>query len=139
MIILPVQDNIGLAVFMLVLTPIVFTSFILCAFRSPGYLEPVHDFLELLSKVHPSEMCPECKVLRTPRSRHCTICNRCIERFDHHCPWMNNCIGVGNNNAFLTFLFSLSTSQLTAIGSSIYSAISPCNLEAGECPLDVLC
>lgn len=59
--------------------------------KNPGYLEkPKIPFLTLLDKLDPTMLCPECEVIRTPRSRHCSICNRCVERFDHHCPWINN-------------------------------------------------
>ena len=70
-------------------------------------------FQNLLDKFEPTMLCPECEVIRTNRSRHCSICNRCIERFDHHCPWINNCVGVHNHNVFVFFLlftgFSLGT------------------------------
>ena len=26
-------------------------------------------------EINPTELCPDCKVIRTPRSRHCAICN----------------------------------------------------------------
>jgi len=59
--------------------------------KNPGYLDkPKIQFLDLLDKLDPTMLCPECEVIRTPRSRHCSICNRCVERFDHHCPWINN-------------------------------------------------
>jgi palmitoyltransferase len=63
---------------------------------NPGFLEKDHqfDFMQLLESFEPNCLCPECEVIRTPRSRHCNICKKCVERFDHHCPWINNCIGV---------------------------------------------
>ena len=134
------QSNLILAVIIIALSPVIAVSFIISSSRDPGYLNPEHDFLELLSKVHPCEMCPDCKVLRTPRSRHCAICNRCVERFDHHCPWLNNCVGVNNNNAFLTFLISLAITQLCIVISCLVTLISPCDLDkSGECPMVDLC
>lgn len=53
---------------------------------------------------HKLSMCSQCQTYKPPGSHHCRICHRCISHMDHHCPWMNNCIGAGNMKHFLLFL-----------------------------------
>ena len=81
----------------------------ICLMSSPGFIKKPKniEFLEIMKLIDPVQLCPDCEIIRTPRSRHCGTCNQCVERFDHHCPWINNCIGINNHKYFMVFIFLL--------------------------------
>lgn len=56
---------------------------------------------------HPVQLgqsCITCHVSRPSRSKHCRLCHRCVRRYDHHCPWINNDVAERTTRYFLGFL-----------------------------------
>ena len=53
------------------------------------------------------QLCPVCKIIRPPKTKHCFICNKCINNWDHHCYWLNICINKDTYNLFIFFLVIL--------------------------------
>ncbi|CAG9326645.1 unnamed protein product [Blepharisma stoltei] len=56
--------------------------------------------------------CSLCSSPVTADSKHCMRCNRCTDKFDHHCKWVNNCIGRKNYHIFLLLIFVVEINQL---------------------------
>jgi palmitoyltransferase len=81
--------------------------FFVCIVSDPGtHKRSKEKLTTLLSKVSCENLCAVCEVIQTVSTRHCVICNKCIEHYDHHCPWINNCIGTKNHNRFFIFLIT---------------------------------
>lgn len=47
--------------------------------------------------------CIKCESVQPPHTEHCNQCNRCVSYMDHHCPWVNNCVGIQTQKQFLLF------------------------------------
>ncbi|XP_058655882.1 palmitoyltransferase ZDHHC23 [Ammospiza caudacuta] len=58
------------------------------------------------------DWCTKCQLVRPARAGHCRLCGRCVRRLDHHCVWINSCVGEQNHQAFI---LALSFFMLTSV------------------------
>ncbi|GFS67871.1 palmitoyltransferase ZDHHC16 [Trichonephila clavipes] len=82
-------------------------------------------------------ICKRCIAPKPPRTHHCIVCNCCILKMDHHCPWLNNCVGHFNHRYFFMFcayawigvvfviIFGIPVAYEHFFGNSEYNSISP--------------
>lgn len=73
----------------------------------------------------PSIYCYTCQVSVHTSAKHCRYCVKCVTRFDHHCKWLNTCVGSRNYRYFLFIVFSVTmmTSESLAISISLLVSI----------------
>ncbi|XP_040570036.1 palmitoyltransferase ZDHHC3-like [Lepeophtheirus salmonis] len=59
--------------------------------------------------------CPKCSCIKPERAHHCSVCQRCVRKMDHHCPWVNNCVGEGNQKFFVLFTLYIALMSIHAL------------------------
>ena len=121
-------------ILIMILYIIILANLILATFSDPGIIRKFHlkkinninankdinnkriiSKIFHLGKIISYKYCYTCGIMRPNKSTHCHVCNNCVERLDHHCPWIGNCAGKRNYIYFFVFLALLNLLQILII------------------------
>ena len=115
----------------------------MASFKDPGILlrfELENNIIEDRKKckifqlgfIQNYKYCGSCKIIRPSRSTHCGDCDNCVEKFDHHCPWVGQCIGKRNYKYFYFFLFNLNVLIIFMTIFCVFHIINIIIIKVGE-------
>ena len=124
--ILSQRNNFVLNIIYFCFIVLLFGLYFMLFLSNPGKVENIekNNFLNLIEKgENLNYYCPKCIIKKNFKIKHCLICNFCVYRFDHHCFWVDNCIGEKNYILFYTFVVYINIFILFNIFISIYGKI----------------
>ena len=132
---MPYFDNTYFSILYLVISLLLFILFVILAFSDPGTLtnNKYKDVLDIIEQGELLEYyCPKCLIKMDFRTKHCVICEKCIDDFDHHCFWVGNCIGKKNFSLFFDFLVYVIFNTLFNFLITTYYVLTEMSTPYGE-------
>ncbi|XP_077301843.1 palmitoyltransferase ZDHHC3 [Arctopsyche grandis] len=115
-----------------------FASHLRTMFTDPGAVPKGNATKEMIKQMGFREgqvifKCPKCCSIKPERAHHCSVCQRCIRKMDHHCPWVNNCVGENNQKYFVLFTLYIAMISLHSLVLAVCQLASCVKLEWREC------
>ena len=134
-ILLPYLENLVFSIIYLTISGFVFILYSSLSLSNPGKLVN-HQYIDILDVVEKGQevedFCPICLVKTKFRSKHCLICQMCVDEFDHHCFWVGNCVGKKNYSLFFVFLIYILLNTLFNVGVNIYFLVTEIRFSGTE-------
>lgn len=102
-----------------------YVSFFVASFSNPGIVtkKSLSRFCSAFEYDHvlyqKKDFCRYCRLPKPARAKHCRLTNRCVSKFDHFCPWINNAVGEWNYRWFHYYI-------LSNIAVSLYTFVQYC-------------
>uniref|UniRef100_A0A1B6E074 Palmitoyltransferase n=1 Tax=Clastoptera arizonana TaxID=38151 RepID=A0A1B6E074_9HEMI len=115
-----------------------FASHLRTMFTDPGSVPKGNATNEMIRQMgvregHVIFKCPKCCSIKPERAHHCSVCQRCIRKMDHHCPWVNNCVGEDNQKYFVLFTLYIASISIHALFLSANQFYTCVHLEWKDC------
>ncbi|PFH31487.1 DHHC zinc finger domain-containing protein [Besnoitia besnoiti] len=126
---------------LLVLLVLQLVSFAFAVLVSPGGVptmspeEEEHMLLQQPAEVKRDgerRRCKWCLHYKPDRTHHCRVCRSCVLKMDHHCPWIDNCVGWGNHKFFMLAVIYSAVLSIYVAATMFESVVAAVNSPTGS-------
>ncbi|XP_023938737.1 palmitoyltransferase ZDHHC3 [Bicyclus anynana] len=133
----PIYSYINILIFQS-LAILAFASHLRTMFTDPGAVPKGNATKEMIKQMSFREgqvifKCTKCCSIKPERAHHCSVCQRCIRKMDHHCPWVNNCVGEKNQKYFVLFTLYIAAISIHSLILSVYQFVTCIRHEWRDC------
>jgi len=89
----------------------------------PNAMPLAGQLQEDMEKGSPPRKCRRSGIYKPPRAHYDSEIRRVVMHMDHHCPWVNNCVGMANHKYFVLFCAYVFLGSLYALALLVVRSI----------------